>query len=107
MIIDGYKKAEKVIKEYISDKSLHKGDNIENTISNLPRTFTKDDIRAYHPYVSESTINRALAKLKDKNNIKPLGKGRSAKWIRLVPEEMFTGNIQQYNIFDFMKNDED
>lgn len=82
LIIEGYTKAEKVIKEYISDKSLHKGDNIENTISNLPRTFTKDDIRVYHPYVSESTINRALAKLKDENNIKPLGKGRSAKWIK-------------------------
>ena len=82
LVIDAYKKAEKVIKEYITDKSLHKGDNIENTISNLPRTFTKEDIRAYHPYVSESTINRALAKLKDENNIKPLGKGRSAKWIK-------------------------
>ena len=46
LVIDGYKKAEKVIKEYISDKSLHKGDNIENTISNLPRTFTKEEMRA-------------------------------------------------------------
>ena len=82
LAIDAYKKTEKVIKEYMVDKSLHKGDNIEITISNLPRTFTKDEIRAYHPYVSESTINRALAKLKEENNIKPLGKGRSAKWVK-------------------------
>ena len=82
LVIDAYQKTEKIIKEYESDKTLNKGDNIENTISNLPRTFTKDDIRAYHQYVSESTINRALAKLKDENNIKPLGKGRSAKWVK-------------------------
>lgn len=80
LILEGYEKAEKVIFEYKIDQNISKGDNIENTIIKLPSVFTKDQIRAFHPYVSESTINRALQKLRDENKIKPLGKGRSAKW---------------------------
>ena len=60
-----------------------KSTNIENTINKLPNIFTKDQIREIHPYVSESTINRALQKLRDENKIKPLGKGRSAKWRKI------------------------
>ena len=44
--------------------------------------FTKEDIRKEYPYVSESTINRALSTLRDQGYIKPLGKGRSAKWTK-------------------------
>lgn len=80
LILEGYEKAEKIIFEYKIDQNISKGDNIENTIVKLPSVFTKDQIRAFHPYVSESTINRALQKLRDENKIKPLGKGRSAKW---------------------------
>lgn len=80
LILEGYEKAEKIIFEYKIDQNISKGDNIENTIIKLPSVFTKDQIRAFHPYVSESTINRALQKLRDENKIKPLGKGRSAKW---------------------------
>lgn len=83
IIIQGYEKTEKIIKEYKFDQSLSKGDNIEVTISRLPEIFTKDEIRFKHPYVSESTINRALCKLRDENKIRPLGKGRSAKWQRI------------------------
>lgn len=83
MIMQGYEKTEKIIKEYKFDQSLSKGDNIEVTISRLPEIFTKEEIRFKHPYVSESTINRALIKLRDENKIRPLGKGRSAKWQRI------------------------
>lgn len=83
LILEGYTKAEKIIFEYKVDQNISKGDNIENTIRNLPTIFTKDQIRAIHPYVSESTINRALQKLRDENKIKPLGKGRSAKWRKI------------------------
>lgn len=80
VIIEAYEKADSLVKEYKIDQNISKGDNIENTIYKLPNIFTKDQIRAIHPYVSESTINRALQKLRDENKIKPLGKGRSAKW---------------------------
>ena len=84
IIDEGYEKTENVIKEYKFDQNLSKGDNIEVTIAKLPEIFTKEEIRLKHPYVSESTINRALMKLRDENRIKPLGKGRSAKWIKIT-----------------------
>ncbi|HHX78456.1 MAG TPA: hypothetical protein GX695_01730 [Acholeplasmataceae bacterium] len=80
---DSYKKAIRILKDFRFDQSINKADNLENTIMNMTETFAKEDIRILHPYVSESTINRALKKLKDEKKIKPLGKGRSAKWIRL------------------------
>lgn len=82
-IIKAYQKAHVIIKDYKFDANLNKADNIENTITKLPDIFTKDEIRLLHPYVSESTINRALIKMRDEGFIKPLGKGRSAKWIRM------------------------
>ena len=83
LILKLYEKTDMVIKSYESDQNINKGDNIENTIMNLPNIFTKDEIRLIHPYVSESTINRALTKLRDENIIRPLGKGRSAKWLKV------------------------
>ncbi len=83
LILEAYEKAEKIIYDYKVDQNISKGDNIENTISKLPNIFTKDQIRSFHPYVSESTINRALQKLRDERKIKPLGKGRSAKWRKI------------------------
>lgn len=80
LILEAYEKTDSMVREYQIDQNISKGDNIENTIFKLPNIFTKDQIRAIHPYVSESTINRALQKLRDENKIKPLGKGRSAKW---------------------------
>lgn len=83
LFLKGYQKTFSIIKEYKFDANLNKTNNVENTISKLPDIFTKDDIRLAHPYVSESTINRALIKIRDEGLIKPLGKGRSAKWIRI------------------------
>jgi hypothetical protein len=83
LIIKTFERTEDIIKEYKFDSSLNKSDNVENTIIKLPEIFTKDDIRLEHPYVSESTINRTLSKLRQEKIIKPLAKGRSAKWIKI------------------------
>lgn len=83
IISKAYDKTDDIIKMYEFDRSINKADNIENTILKLPDIFTKEEIRMNHPFVSESTINRTLSKLRDENVIKPLGKGRSAKWIKI------------------------
>lgn len=83
IILTGYEKTNEIIKNYKFDQSINKGTNIENTISRLPDVFTKEEIRLVHPYVSESTINRALTHLRDEGLIRPLGKGRSAKWTKI------------------------
>lgn len=82
LIDKSYTKLEAIIKEYSHEESVNKSDNVENTIYQLPNIFTKDDIRSAHPFVSEATINRILVKLRDEEYITPLGKGRSAKWIK-------------------------
>lgn len=83
MLLSGYKKVENLLRDYVFDSDLNKSDNIENTINQLGELFTKDDIRAKHPYVSDSTINRTLKRLRDEERIRPLGVGRSAKWLKL------------------------
>lgn len=72
-----------LIRDYEFDSNLNKSNNVENTINKLDEIFTKDDIRNIHPYISDSTINRTLKRLRDEDKIRPLGKGRSAKWIKL------------------------
>ena len=83
LVLDLYKKTDDILYAYKDEQNLAKADNIENTIMKLNNIFTKEDIRLVHPYVSESTINRVLLKLRDENIIRPLGKGRSAKWIKV------------------------
>ncbi len=80
---------EQVVKNHQFDQTLNKSYNIQNTVYKLPEVFQKDDIRRVHPYVSETTINRTLLRLRDEGVIKPLGKGRSAKWIRIQEREKF------------------
>ena len=83
LILNLYERTNKIIEAYKDECTNPKADNIENTIMNLNNIFTKEEIRLVHPYVSESTINRVLLKLRDENIIRPLGKGRSAKWIKI------------------------
>ena len=78
-----YDKMKNIIRDYEFDSNLNKSNNVENTINKLDEIFTKDDIRNIHPYISDSTINRTLKRLRDENKIRPLGKGRSAKWMKL------------------------
>ncbi len=82
LIDQGYQKLAKICKEYTYEENVNKSANVENTIRMLPDIFTKEDIRRRHPFVSEATINRILVKLRDEEFIVPLGKGRSAKWMK-------------------------
>lgn len=99
MMLEGYNFVEEKVRDYSFDSNLNKSDNIENTIYKLPQIFTKLDIRARHPYTSDSTINRTLQRLRDENKIRPNGVGRSATWIRLVELEEFNPDYKQMNIF--------
>lgn len=85
--IKAYETLNFLVRDYKFDQHLNKSDNVENTINKLDDVFSKDDIRHVHPYISDSTINRTLKRLRDDKKIRPLGKGRSAKWIKLVKNE--------------------
>lgn len=98
-ILKSYQIVEKLIRDYQYDNKLNKSDNIENTIIKAGDTFTKDEIRAKHPYVSESTINRTLQRLRDEGKIRPLSTGRSAKWLRVIPVTKKILPFEQLNIF--------
>ncbi len=82
LIEKAYNSTDQIIKNYQYDKTNKKYENIESSILSMKTIFTKDEIRQMYPYVSESTINRALVSLRDMGLIEPLGKGRSAKWTR-------------------------
>ena len=105
-LLQNYEKLEKLIRDYEYDSKLNKGDNIENTIYRVPQIFTKEDIRAKHPYVSDSTINRTLQRLRDEGKIAPLGTGRSAKWMRVTQTPERFNPYEQLDIFG-LDNDED
>lgn len=85
--IESYTMLNNLVRDYTFDKQLNKSDNIENTINKLEEIFTKEDIRNIHPYISDSTINRTLKRMRDEDKIRPLGKGRSAKWMKLYQTE--------------------
>lgn len=102
LMLEGYKKIDNMVRDYQFDLGLNKSDNIENTIMKLGDIFTKEEIRAKHPYVSESTINRTLSRLREENKIRPNGVGRSATWIRLVNQERFNPNFKQMDLFEFV-----
>ncbi len=82
--------------QYDHNLEINKTDYIENTIYKLPEVFSKEDIRKKHPSISDSTINRTLKRLQDENIIRAIGKGRAAKWVRIVKKEkkrQFEGQI--------------
>ena len=98
-LLANYNKLEKLIRDYEYDNKLNKSDNIENTIYRVPQIFTKEDIRIKHPYVSDSTINRTLQRLRDEGKIAPLGTGRSAKWMRVTETPERFNPYEQLDIF--------
>lgn len=100
LIKEAYGTFNKKIKEFFYVDRAYKSDVIEETVlKKMPEFFTKDDIRRLHPDASDSTINRILFKLRDLNIIMPLGKGRSARWMKLVkdddPKVLFGVNYEQ------------
>lgn len=83
-----YQQLINLIKNYSYQERAFKSDILEVTIiQKMPTYFTKDDLRRIHPDASDSTINRILFKLRDEKIILPLGKGRSAKWMKLIKED--------------------
>lgn len=101
-MLEAYQQVEAKADEYTFDKRIRKIDNVEATILKLGEVFTKEQIKNVHPQFSESTINRALTNLKNQNKIRSNGTGRSATWVRLVPEEMMGSKMKQMTLFDIM-----
>lgn len=93
-----YEEIDKRVHTYQFEVKLNKTDSIENTIYKLPELFSKDDVRLKHPTVSNATIDRTLARLRDEGKIRPLGKGRSTKWQQLIEKQPFT-KIKQLSLF--------
>lgn len=82
VIIAAYKEFESrvgTIEEEKGNKIQRVIDAIEHFIS----SFTKSDIRRACPDVSDSTINRALERLRKEGTIESISAGRDAKWSKL------------------------
>lgn len=79
---------------YEKDMAVKKTDYLENIIMKMPETFSKKDIRKKDPHVSDSTINRTLKRLQDENKVRSLGKGRSAKWVKIMGESNKDGQLK-------------
>lgn len=85
LIIDASNTVLKDINNNNYEERINKIDAIKLTImTKLPDIFSKEDITRQYPDVSLSTIMRALTELNKKEYVIPLGKGRSAKWKRIV-----------------------
>ncbi len=83
IITDLYVEADDYVRGYMFDQTINKSVLVENTIKELGNVFTKREIMNRNKTISESTVNRTLEKLREDNRIKPTGKGRSAKWIKV------------------------
>jgi hypothetical protein len=104
LMLEGYEKIEGDVQNQEFDRNLNKIDTVEATIMKMDRIFTKEQIKALCPTLSESTINRALTRLKSENKIRPNGTGRSASWMKLVEDEIITkGTRQQLTLFDMQE----
>lgn len=102
LLLKNYFSLEQKSLDYDFDSKLNKTDNIENTISKAPEIFDKLFIRAKHPTVSDSTIDRTLKRLRDEGKIKPLGTGRSAKWHKVnMDNDQFSLNDKD-TLFDII-----
>lgn len=99
IIANGYDELESLVKEQKYEERAFKSDSIEQIIYRLPSIFSKDEIRNQIPNASLSTINRVLVKLREEGYIKPLGTGRSAKWIKIENnndmKSIFGGNYEE------------
>ncbi|MBN2605202.1 MAG: hypothetical protein JXR62_05175 [Bacilli bacterium] len=96
--LQAYDQINAIIRDYEFDSQLNKSNNVENTIDKLDDVFSKDDIRNVHPFISDSTINRTLKRLRDQEKIRPLGVGRSAKWIKLYVSKSKKMKFEQLDL---------
>lgn len=104
-MIETYNEVDKIVADFNFDKVLKKQENVETIIMKMPTTFTKDDVRSKCPNLSESTLRRALENLQAEGKISSTGTGRSAKWIKIQEDEMFTPKTLQTSIFDLVSNE--
>ena len=107
VLLESYEHVEGMVDDFIFDKKLKKVDNVGAVIMKMPQVFTREMIKEQCPQLSDSTINRALKRLKDVNKIRPNGTGRTATWVKLVEEEMFSTRGRQTDIFDFIGIEDD
>ncbi len=106
LMLEGYQEVDNIVSDKVYDKGLRKIDEVQGIIIHFESdTFTRADIKKAAPYLSDSTINRALEKLKDENKIESRGTGRSAKWIKKNTSEIINSRSMQMNIFSLL-NDE-
>lgn len=96
--LEAYERINALIRDHEFDSQLNKSNNVENTINKLEDIFSKDDIRNAHPFISDSTINRTLKRLRDEEKIRPLGVGRSAKWIKLYVSQSKKLKFEQLDL---------
>lgn len=99
ILLESYAQIEANLNSYSFEYKNTKVDLIVGVILKLPQQFTRDDIKNAEPLASDSTINRALKYLSDNNQIRALGTGRSAKWIKLE-EQIDPFNSRQMDIFN-------
>ncbi len=106
ILLEAYNNVEEYVNAYSFDTSNSKEENIIGIIYKLPQEFTKEDIRNRDPLSSDSTINRALAKLSKEKKIRSLGFGRSAKWIRIEKDPSYN-DLRQISLFELTDEDHD
>jgi len=83
IVLAAYKEFEERV-GVINLKKGKKNERIENMIEHTIGEFNKEEIRNACPDVAESTINRVLEKLKGEGKIVSMGKGRNAKWKKIL-----------------------
>ena len=99
-LVETSKEVAQLVKNHEYDQQLNKSYSLENTIFKLPQVFQKEDLRRIHPGVSDSTINRTLVRLREEGVVRPLGKGRSAKWMRIQNKDKF--DVEQQITLDML-----
>ena len=108
MMLDGYREVEGMTQDsrYSKEIKLNKIDAAASAIMSLDQNFTKNDIKIKCPYMSDSTINRALEKLKEDGKIISNGTGRSATWTKLINQMDLSRRDKQINIFEMIDDEE-
>lgn len=100
LMLEGYSEVEAITENKSIERDIRKVDDVQGIILHFEEdVFTRQDIKKAAPYLSDSTINRALLKLRDTNKIESLGTGRSAKWIKRVNTEIMSSKNTQMDIF--------
>ncbi len=79
VIVNAYKEFESRV-ELVTNPNLSKSDRIREIIKNHIGTITKSELLEMNPDISDTTVQRTLAELLKKNEIKKIGGGRYTKY---------------------------